>query len=296
MNRPRMLANRFDFHLPAAGARYRQEELRSGDLMLLRMRPEGAIVDEALDRPRGARSAEWSRLRFVLGGPLHVRRGRGVLLERGDACGSSEFRSETGRTLTRSNDWLDLYWRNGSAIGERLREGVVLHLSASSFARIERLAAALVVGDVDATLQIARDVLGDLRAEGLPFATSALGAFEGTVDPSSPEVARVLWQLAGRLSRQPMAIDLSRALGVSERHALRCASRYFQQFHLSASSWREFINCLRLEMGAFFMGAPRARTEDVSRFLGFSSPTSFCHAFHDASLPSPQRLQGELSA
>ena len=43
-----MLANRFDFHLPSAGARYRQDELRSGDLMLLRMRPEGAEYNNAM--------------------------------------------------------------------------------------------------------------------------------------------------------------------------------------------------------------------------------------------------------
>ena len=67
-----------------------------------------------------------------------------------------------------------------------------------------------------------------------------------------------------------------------------------QRFHLSASSWREFLSCLRLEMGSFFMGAPNARTEDVSRYLGFSSPTSFCHALQDAGLPSPQTLQAEL--
>jgi hypothetical protein len=79
-----MFANRFDFQLPSAGARYQQDELRCDDLMLLRMRPEGAIVDEALDRPRGSRGSEWSRIRFVLDGPVHARLGGGALLQRRD--------------------------------------------------------------------------------------------------------------------------------------------------------------------------------------------------------------------
>jgi AraC-like DNA-binding protein len=291
-----MLANRFDFHLPSAGARYRQEEVRRADFMLLRVRPEGAIIDEALDRPRGSRSLEWSRMRFVLAGPALVRQGSGATLERGHAYASSTFRNESGRSLTRSSDWLDLYWRNGSTIGERLRDGgAIVRLSAKSFAQIERLAGAVTSGDLHATHDAARDVLADLRAEGLPFAPEALAAPSvAKTDASSTDFARVLWTLASKLEHQPMAIDLSRALGVSERHALRCASRFFQQFHLSAASWREFINCLRIEMGAFFMGARGARTEDVSRFLGFASPTSFCHAFQDAGLMSPQRVQSEL--
>ena len=182
------------------------------------------------------------------------------MLERGDAYGSSSFRDETGRALTRESDWLDVYWRNGSPIGERLTDGVVLRRSARSFERIERVASALTDNDVRATLENARDLFDDLRSQGLPFAPGALSESVGAVEasPSPPELVQVLWRLVGKLSEQPMAIDLSRALGISERHALRCASRYFQQFHLSASSWREFINCLRLEMGAFFMGAPGA--------------------------------------
>lgn len=291
-----MFANKFDFHLPSAGARYRQEEVRSSDLMFLRMRPEGAIVDEALDRPRGSRAVEWSRIRFVLDGPLAVRLGRGMTLARGECYASSAFRSESGRALTRDSDWLDLYWRNGSPIGEQLSDGVVLRLSATSFERIGQLANAVTTGDVRATRKAAGDVLRDLRAHGLPFAADALCDSGSEINASSTAFARVLWSIAGNLSNQPMAIDLSRALGVSERHALRCASQFFHQFHLSASSWREFLTCLRLEMGAFFMGAPGARTEDVSRFLGFASPTGFCHAFNDAGFMSPQQVRHELRA
>ena len=181
-----------------------------------------------------------------------------------------------------------------SVIGDRLTDGVVLRLSAKSLERVKLLADSVSRGDVGATSEAARNVLADLRAHGLPFAPDALGGKGPRIDVSSTDFARVLWSLAGNLSGQPMAVDLSEALRVSERHALRRASSFLRRFCLSASSWREFMNALRLEMGAFFMSAPGARTEDVSRFLGFASPTGFCHAFQDAGLPSPQRIHHEL--
>jgi len=289
-----MFASGFEFRLPAAAARFRQDELRSADLMLLRARQEGGIVDEAVQRPRGTRSTEWNRIRVVLDGPLQVRLGAGIEVGRGEMYGTANLCTETGRAITRSSDWLDLYWRSGSAIGSRLSSGAVVRLAPTAFQRVRTLADALEARSLPPVLEVGRDVLDALRAHGFPLEPDALEESAQHVDVSSPQFARLLWQLAGQLSRQPMAVDLSRALDLSERHALRLASQHFQRFHVSASSWREFLNCLRLEMGAFFMSAPAARTEEVSRFLGFSSPTGFCHALQDAGLPSPVRLQAEL--
>lgn len=290
-----MFASGFEYELPSGRARCRQDELRSDDLMILRMAQTGGIVDESLDRPRAGRATEWSRIRVVLDGPIHFRAGSGVEIGRGEIFGSSAV---PGRSLARSSDWVDLVWRNGSAIGERLPESVVLRLSPSAFERIGVLATALRRRDLPAVLGAARAVLADLRAEGLPFEPDALSEAAATAaaaaDRAAPEFARVLEPLITDLASQPMAVDLSRALAVCERQAMRRASQHFQRFHLSASSWREFMSCLRLEMGALFMSAEGARTEEVSRYLGFASPTSFCHAMKDAGLPSPQALQAEL--
>lgn len=287
-----MFANGFEFRLPEAGARYRQDEIRSKDLMILRQRPEGGVVDESFDRPRAPRRSEWTRLRVVLGGVHQANVGGGIVLERAGAYASSEAHRQCGRSVSHASDFVDLYWRSGSVAGGALASAWHGELASSSLARVEALARALETRDVATTIATAREVLLELRAHGLPVEPDAL---DRETD-EAPDVARVLWDVAGDLTQQPMAIDLSRALGISERHALRCANRYFRQYCLSASSWREFIGALRVEMGTFFMGAAGARTEDVSRLLGFSSPTAFCHALEDAGLPSPQRLKKELLA
>ena len=76
----------------------------------------------------------------------------------------------------------------------------------------------------------------------------------------------------------------------------RRANDHFRRFHISVSSWRQYVQGMRVGLGSFFMSQRRARTEHVSRLLGFGSPTSFCHAFHDAGLPSPLAVQRQLLA
>jgi hypothetical protein len=88
-----------------------------------------------------------------------------------------------------------------------------------------------------------------------------------------------------------MAVDLAAALGVGERQALRRANDHFHAFHLTISTWRQYVSGIRLAVGAFFMTAPGAKIEEVSERIGFRTPTSFWHALHDAGLPSPQKLQ-----
>ena len=153
--------------------------------------------------------------------------------------------------------------------------------------RARTLARTLEGTNLASALGALSDLLGDLQALGFAFGAPSDDAKAG-------RFARTLWHRAMDLESQPMAVDLADALGVSERHALRQTSQFLQQFHLSASSWRELMQCLRLEIGTFFMSNPNAKTEDVSRYLGFRSPTGFCHAFHDAGLPSPQTIHRDL--
>src|SRR5262249_50247834 len=154
-----------------------------------------------------------------------------------------------------SSDWLDMYWRHGSAIGTRPSRGMLFSVAPAEWHRVRQLAECLEKRDAPRVLAITRDVVGGLRAQGLPLESEAL---RETADEAAwaSDFARVLWQVCGRLSQQPMAVDLCRSLRLSERHALRRARQHIERFHMSASSWREFMNCLRLEMGAFFMSAP----------------------------------------
>jgi hypothetical protein len=48
--------------------------------------------------------------------------------------------------------------------------------------------------------------------------------------------------------------------------------------------------------GTFFMTAPGAKVESISKFVGFRTPTSFWHALRDAGLPPAQELQRRARA
>jgi AraC-like DNA-binding protein len=275
-----MFSNHFAFAMPAVGASFEQDELRGEGLMVMRSRFRGGVVDEALHRPNGNRREGWSRVRIVLDGTCSTTTLKDTW------PGELAIMPAPGRSLAHESDWVDLLWRSDAAP----KRSDVIALPAPSFERARVLANALREGEFESALGALAAFCADLRSFGLaaPVVTNA---------PPDPEqvFARTLWKRLMTLPDQPMAVDLASELGISERHALRQTSHYLRSFHLSASSWRELVQCLRIEMGTFFMGSARARTEDVSRFLGFRSPTSFCHAFQHARLPSPQAVQRELT-
>jgi AraC-like DNA-binding protein len=274
-----MFSNHFAFSMPATGASFEQDELRGTDLMVMRARFRGGVVDETLHRPATKRGDAWSRVRVVLSGTCGS--------ERKDArSGELAIMPAPGRSLAPESDWLDVIWRSDAP-----QTSDLLVLPASSFERAKALASALTDGAFEPSLAALGAFFEDLRSLGIAAPAAPITT---TSDPAR-HFAQTLWRHLMTLPDQPMAVDLASALGVSERHALRQTSDYLRAFHLSASSWRELVQCLRIEMGTFFMGSPRARTEDVSRALGFRSPTSFCHAFQHAHLPSPQAVQRELT-
>jgi hypothetical protein len=134
-------------------------------------------------------------------------------------------------------------------------------------------------------------MLDVLRASGVPFERGAERAIMANVSAETHAFARALERTLNSPSARPMAVDLAHALGLGQRQALRRANDHFRAFHLTVTNWREYMIGMRLALGAFFSTAPGARTETVSRFVGFGSPVSFCHALHAAGLPSPQDLQ-----
>lgn len=290
-----MIFVRYELGDPSVGARWEQQELRGDDLVVIRERHEGAFFDESLAIER---ATGWGHLRYVLDGPL-VTRGAApaVELRAQDALVSAAVGDAPVRALTTSTDVLHVAWRAGSDLARALRpaSGTRLGLSPLSHASLRQVAESLRDADPGSTspLRATRAMLEALRAEGLPFDPSALAAARPVL-ADEHEVARALERVTFPLSRHPTSVDLARALGVTESHALRRVNRYFRRFHRCVGSWRDYLRGQRVMLGAFFMARRDARTESVARVLGFRSPTSFCHAFDAAGLPSPRVLQRAL--
>jgi hypothetical protein len=285
-----MFAVRLDFSMPSSQARYSQHELRGADWIITRTRHEGAVLDEAFSQPTAAHES-WGRIRIVLDGEVLVRRADGeVVLRSDEGIASPTWTSEPSCALTPTCEWVDMHWRYGSALGERLTEGGAFRLPKSGRVPFLEVTEALSLGDAHRAQRAAFETLDVLRASGLPFGLGAARIANG-VSNDAHAFAYALENTVNRLADQPMAVDLAKVLGVGERQALRRANDHFRAFHLTVTSWREYMIGVRLAMGAFFGAAPGARTETVSKVAGFGSPVSFCHALHAAGLPSPQVLQ-----
>jgi AraC-like DNA-binding protein len=293
-----MLIVRHAAHGPAEGLSWRQDELRGGDLVVVRARYQGAYRDERLS-PELAEGC--SSIRFVISGRLIAHEPRAAVdLQRGQLHVCATHGTTSARMLTPASDVLLIGWRTRAGLCERPSGDARLELSETTRATLRRLADSVADQSVgaDRTSLIARDALAALRSEGLPLHADAPFGKDDDASKLAGEhdVARAVERSVSSLASHPTGIDLADALGVGEEHALRRANAHFRRFYFSINNWREYLRKRRIELGAFFMGRHDARTEDVARALGFRSPTSFCHAFHAAGLPSPRAVQRELLA
>lgn len=285
-----------------AGSEWSQREFRGRDLVVFVERYHGAFYDEALVPEQ---STHCSAIRFVLGGPL-VADGpaRAVDLRLGDALvcpspGISPFRS-----LSETTTVLNIGWRRGGALGPGIALETKFRPRSTTRGKLLALAASLrpaACTREQEQEQVAenavRDALAALRAEGLPFPADDVIAEACARRTKESDVARVLSLATSSLSTQPSSVDAATMLDVGAYHSLRRIKNFLREFHLSSvSGWRDYLQTRRLQLGVAFMGRRDARTEEVARALGFRSPTSFCHAFRSAGLPSPREVQRLLLA
>lgn len=278
------------FPNPDSSSVFAQHELRAKRFIAIRMTHDGGRHDDAVERAVTRKGSEFSIVQVVLGGSHIVRHGayEGAL-DPGDVFVSKDMRAGLLRSLTTHSDLLTLGWHASKAPAMRDAYGS-FRLTSADHARAVRLGEEMATSDTPAAIARLRDVFAMLRAYGVPTADVPT-----TQEPTAAHrFANALERTVFPLSARPMAVDLARELGVSERHALRQANTFFETYYASGSTWREYIHAMRVGLGPFFMSHPRARTESVSRLLGFSSPTSFCHALHQAGLPSPTAIQQEL--
>lgn len=268
---------------------FTQHELRDTGFIIVRAIHDGARNDDSLE-PLTAERTPWSSVRFVLERPLLVRDGRGAtVVHPGQAFAALDYRSSAGRSVSNSSDVLSIVWRSRP---DRPCGHGPITLSPRARAALLQLAATITTRDTATAIGAAREAVAALQALGIPVADVPLTS----ASPAAHEFARALERVFFPLSARPMAIDLARALGVGERQALRRANAFFGDYYTQRSSWREYLYIMRVGLSTFFIGHPRARTDQVSRLLGFSSPTSLCHALHDAGLPSPLEVQRALLA
>lgn len=92
------------------------------------------------------------------------------------------------------------------------------------------------------------------------------------------------------LDGSPTSIDLTERLHRPARSVSEEAKAYFQSFHATVGSWRDYLHFLRLELGVSAFSAGLG-TAHVARWLGFRHATSLLHSFAREGLPSPGTLR-----
>ncbi len=163
-------------------------------------------------------------------------------------------------------------------------------------ARLDRRAAEEVVATAD-ELEACRDVVRAaqllasltalLASRGAPFDPVATTDLVEPVPAAALHLSNVLDRVLSSLDGGPTLVDLDGALGLSPRQLNRVVSEFNRRYGFNSLGWRDTRNRRRLLVGASLMTAARARTELVARAMGYASPTSLCHAFAQANLPSP---------
>lgn len=259
--------------------------------MLRHTTSEGTLDDAVLPAP-SLRAEPWPVALIVLDGAL-VTRGQapGRDLRAGDVRTFATWDHALRRTLSRHTDALVVAWRSSGRAARGEPAVTSGRLSPIDLARARAFAAALSDARSDPG-SAAGELLAMLSSSGLPVRPVAREAW--ATSPLDARIADALSATVFTPGTLATAKVLAAQLGMDEKPTLRAINDYLRRLHLTVRSWQAYATRIRVDLGLFAMSAPGARTEEIARLLGFSSPTAFCHAFTRAGLPSPGAIRDIL--
>jgi hypothetical protein len=131
-----------------------------------------------------------------------------------------------------------------------------------------------------------------LGARGMFNSRPPMADLLRTPPPRLLHVGTAIDTVLSRSGSRPMVVDLSGALGCSERQARYLVREYADAYALQgAREWRTLVNVWTTYLAGLLMTAKNATTERVAALLGYGSPNALCHALTNAGLPSPGEMR-----
>lgn len=295
-----MLLNHRVFQAPSLNASLGEHYVVHPHYRIALKQRRGVICDDRLFYPSGhptskARSllvvSLVGRIRlFTADGEAELAPGEYGLVGYGRAHGIRQEGSQLALTME---------WEPG-LVGDRLAGPLESGALAPASLRRLKAVAAPWLDDSEAhgvaLPSQAAELLAILRSEGLPLSAASP---EELRDDIPERERRLLLALDRNLSaqrHQPTLQDLQDELDMSERHIRRLLLEVQERYGFpTGKGWRDHLRGWRLPVAAALMSVKQARTEDVAKMLGFSSPAVFCDVMARAGLPSPRSISDALA-
>lgn len=251
---------------------------------------QGVVCDDDLFLPSIDRVGRLARpvLTVILAGRAHIKtRGFDRWLEAGDVMMLPTKAAVSMRQEGSPFRSIAIEWDPGS-LGARPERAEAAPLDASFRRRVLDGASSLEAALRPDLAAIRLSHLVDiLRAYGAPLVPSRPRDLLERPDGHVVRLSQALDAVLSSLDNGPSMVDLDARLGLSARQINRLVTDFNQRYGFNSLGWRDTRNRRRLLVGATLMTAQAARTELVARAMGYSSPSSFCHAMELAGLPSP---------
>jgi AraC-like DNA-binding protein len=138
-------------------------------------------------------------------------------------------------------------------------------------------------------IEVVLRILEVLRAIGFPLRhlTPRDLQADDADDRRSVAVQAACYAALSSLASHPAMEDVVSAVETNPRQVNRVLGALSRRYRLPWSNWKGALHHVRLSHALRLLSAPGATTEAVARLTGYRSPTSLCHAFAKAGLPSP---------
>lgn len=294
-----MLLFRRSFVMPSIGASYTLVDHAHPSFRIRVEHGRGVACDESMMFPAVAWSGygDRPRLDVVLRGRVRdVENGVVRWLEPGHfaigrALDSLYMRIEGEEVLLLSIEYnlgsLGTSAPTGLPTGTLAREAVD-ELTCDAFSLLRAESPPAVAGAIG-------HVLARLRAEGVPFDAWRARDLVTPVAPALQRVADAVGASLSNIGGAPSTRDLERSLGVTRRRVSQLIGEVASRYGMNGMDWRTMRDRWRVMSSLLAMSHPKARTEEVASAVGYGSPNAFCHAYRQASLPSPGRVRAELA-
>ena len=116
-------------------------------------------------------------------------------------------------------------------------------------------------------------------------------------EAEAPERAQeALFPTVENLSEQPMLVDVTERVDVTDRQARRDVIKMQQEFDLFDRGFRETVHRWRLTAAVLLLSAKDLSATEVAAAVGYGSLTAMGRAFKKANLPTPTRVRRQLRA